>query len=294
MQLELGINPPGCLFEALTWTIEHRDCAPATRSQHLDHRRWLCDYFGSARNVETIGYNEVRKYIDDEVRRGIMRVSIKKRLVTLRMGLEDAFRRGMRKTSTEWWPEIKSDSKPGQDLWSHEQWRVGRLAFEAPQRIGIDCLFWTAMHTSDVRRWRRSDVDLVRKLWRRYNTKSKVDPTWLPLPDEFAAILEEWFTVAQITAPNHLVCPDFWVSPIKPMARACLRADLPRITPLGLRRSCVSYMFEIGIQKGQPADTISQFCALWLGHKGDPRTSDIIRRHYLRWSTETIRAASPF
>lgn len=294
MQLELGINPKGSLFEALTWTIEHRDCAAATRSQHLDHRRWLCDYFTPTRVVAGIGYNEVMAYIDAEVRRGIMRVSVKKRLVTLRLALDDAFRRGLRPTSTEWWPEIKSDSKPGQDVWTYDQYRVGRLAFEAPQRIGIDVLFWTGMHTSDLMRWRRSDVDFGRKLWRRYNTKSKADPAWLPIPDEFARILEQWFLDAGISAPSHLVAPDFWVSPIKPMARVCVRADLPRITALGLRRSCVSHMFELGLRKGQPADTVAQWCALWLGHKGDPRTSDIIRRHYLRWSEATIRAASPF
>jgi len=302
-QLELAISQAGTLVEALTWTIEHRDCAAATKAQHGDHRRWLLDYFSREFNVpvdkvriESIGFPQVLKYIADEgpEGRGLDKITVKKRLITLRMALEDCYRRGLLAKTIDWWPDIEAPGKPGQDLWTYEQYRQGRLAFEPGQRIGIDILFWTGMHSSNVLGWRRHDVDLVGKRWRRYNTKSKAEPAWLPLPDEFAKILDDWFAQEGIWAPTLKVAPQWWASPIKPMARVCHRAGVPRVTQLGLRRACVSYQFELGAKKNMDMKRLAEWVAFWLGHKGDPATSSIIRRHYLRWTPEAIRAGSPF
>lgn len=293
MQLELALDRAGKLYEALTWTIEHRDCGDATKAQHRDHRRWLVEWFAD-RPVQDLNFALVSEYISSEVSRGIMKATIRKRLVTLRMALEDCYRRGLLPHTVDWWPDIESDSKPGQDLWTYEQYRQGRLAFDPGQRIGIDILFWTGMHDSDIRRWRRADVDLARGMWRRYNTKSKTEPAWLPLPDEFRRVLEEWFVAEGISSPAHKIAPLWWASPIKPMGRVCHRAGLPRVTQLGLRRSCVSHIFELAAAQGKEFETTAAFVAHWLGHKGDPKTSAIIRRHYFRWTPNSLKGASPF
>jgi hypothetical protein len=39
---------------------------------------------------------------------------------------------------------------------------------------------------------------------------------------------------------------------------------------------------------------LAEWVAHWLGHKGDPMTSDIIRRHYMRWTPKAIALSSPF
>jgi len=294
MQLELSLDKEGTLYEALTWTIDHRECSDATKAQHRDHRRWLIDWFGDVA-LPLVTFAKVTEYISSENARGIMRATVKKRLVTLRMALEDAYRRGLLPHTVDWWPDIESDSRPGEDIWTYDQYRQGRLAFEPGQRIGIDILFWTGMHDSDVRRWRRSDVDLARNMWRRYNTKSKADPTWLPLPEEFRRILEDHFVAEGLSSPALKIAPLWWSSPIKPMGRVCHRAGLPRITQLGLRRSCVSYIFELAVGKqGKNPDETAEFVALWLGHKGDPKTSAIIRRHYMRWTPNRMLSASPY
>jgi len=293
MQLELSVDRVGKLREAISWMISHRDCADATRAQHFDHRRWLVEWFGDC-PVAEVTFPRVLEYIEAEKTRGIMVASIKKRLVTLRMALENSYRRGHLPHTIDWWPDIASDSKPGQDLWTYDQWRQGRLAFEPEQRIGVDVMFWSGMHTSDVKRWRRSDVDLAKGQWLRYNTKSKADPGWLPLPPDFARILEDWFVAGGIVADSQRVAPDWWASPIRPMARVCQRAAMPRITQLGLRRSCVSYQFELGAAKNMDMKRLSEWVAHWLGHKGDPMTSDIIRRHYMRWTPKALALSSPF
>lgn len=293
MQLELAIDRQGTLREAITWTVGHRNCADATKAQHLDHLRWLVEWFEDC-EITAVTFARVLAYIQAEEARGIMRATIRKRLVTLRMALEDCYRRGLLAHTVDWWPEIESDSRPGQDLWTYDQYRQGRLAFDPAQRIGIDILFWFGSHDSDVRRLRRSDVDLVKRQWRRYNTKSRTEPKLLPLPDEMGRILEEWFAVDGILSPSHKVAPLWWSSPIKPMARVCHRAGLPRITQLGLRRSCVSYMFELGAKKAIDPKQTAEFVALWLGHKGDPMTSAIIRTHYMRWTPDRILVANPF
>lgn len=294
MQLELAVHEEGRLFEALTWTIEHRHgISKETRAMYHEQRGWLVDYFGDV-PIETVRFKEVNGYIDHETARGLMRETIKKRLKVLRLALEDAWRRGLIKERPHWWPDIKSDSKPGQDMWTYQNYRQGRLAFEPDQRIAVDILFWTGMHTSDVHRWRRSDVDLERNVWRRYNTKSKAIAKWLPLPEEFATLLADWFTANGITEPSHRVTPRFWAYPSKGMIRTCARAGVPHVTPLGLRRSCVSYIFELSFKNGMSPEQAAEFAALWLGHKGDPRTSRIIRTHYLRWTPDAIEIANPF
>lgn len=293
MQLELAIDRPGTLHEAITWTVGHRNCGNATKAQHLDHRRWLIEHFGDC-SVSDVTFARVLNYIETEETRGIMRATVKKRLVTLRMALEDCYRRGMLAHTVDWWPEIESDSRPGQDFWTYDVYRQARLAFEHEQRIGVDIEFWFGAHDSDVRRYRRSDFDMVKRAWRRLNTKSKADPKWLPLPEEMARILEDWFVYAGISSPSHKIAPLWWASPIKPMARVCHRAGVPRITQLGLRRSCVSYMFELGAKKGIDPKQTAEFVALWLGHKGDPMTSNIIRTHYMRWTPDRVLVANPF
>jgi integrase len=90
------------------------------------------------------------------------------------------------------------------------------------------------------------------------------------------------------------VSPQFWAFPSKGMIRTCARAGMPQITPLGFRRSCVSHLFELAIKKNMTPDAAAEWCALWLGHKGDPRTSRIIRTHYLRWTPNAIATACPF
>jgi integrase len=294
MQFELAIHDEGKLFEALTWMIQHRrGIADETRAMHGERRGWLVSYFGDV-PIKTIGFREVNGYIEHEIARGLMRETIKKRLTTLRLALDDAYRRGLLERPIDWWPEIKSDSVPGQGLWTYQQYRQGRLAFDPAQRIGIDILFWTGMHDSDARRWRRGDVDLARRVWRRYNTKSRAEPKWLPLPEEFEAILTEWFANEGISGPSMRIAPQWWAFPSKGMIRTCARAGLPHITPLDLRRSCVSYIFELAVKKGMSPEQAAEFAALWLGHKGDPRTSRIIRTHYMRWTPDAIEIANPF
>lgn len=258
-----------------------------------EQRGWLVDHFGDV-VVAAVRFAEVNGYIDHETARGLMRETVRKRLKLLRLALDDAWRRGLLAERPHWWPEIKSDSKPGQDFWTYQQYKQGRLAFDADQRIGVDVLFWTGMHTSDVHRWRRGDVDLERKTWRRYNTKSKAIAKWLPLPEEFGQILADWFTGNGLTEPAHRIAPRFWAYPSKGMIRTCARASLPHVTPLGLRRSCVSFIFELAIGKGMSPEQAAEWAALWLGHKSDPRTSRIIRTHYMRWTPDAITAACPF
>lgn len=294
MQLELAVHEAGRLYEAITWTIGHRgNISAETRAMYHEQRGWLVAHFGDV-PVDAIRFAEVNGYIDQETGRGLMRETVKKRLKLLRLALEDAWRRGLCKERPHWWPDIKSDSKPGQDFWTYQQYRQGRLAFDPDQRIGVDVLFWTGMHTSDVHRWRRGDVDLDRSLWRRYNTKSKAVARWLPLPEEFAQLLADWFTANGITEPAHRVAPRFWAYPSKGMIRTCARAGVPHVTPLGLRRSCVSHIFQLSIERGMTPEQGAEFAALWLGHKSDPRTSRIIRTHYLRWTPDAIDIANPF
>lgn len=280
IQLELDVHPRGTLFEAIEWMLTHRKrpLSDATEGQHRDHRRWLIQYFGNC-NVNDITYEGVMKYIDDQgpSGEGLLYVTVKKRLVTLRLALEQAINRKLRREPVDWWPDLPNDGKPNELYWTYDQYKQARLAFEPEQRIAIDIFFFTGMHLSDVRRWRRSDVKPGH--WRRYNTKSHARPEWLPISPEFEGILQAWFTERGLVG-NEAIAPELWQYPSKPYRRVCHRADVPRCTPNTLRSSCVSRLFELGCSL--------EFIAHWLGHQSDPKLSPIIRKHYLRWTPSSL------
>lgn len=277
------------LHEMLGTMINGLECSVARRVQHLQHRTWLCTFFGQGTDVNDIGYTDVQRYVAEQGPRGagLKFETLRKRLITLRMGLNEAFRLGIRRQDTRWWPRMKSDTVPNKVWWTHAEYTTWRLSFGEPDRICVDVYFHTGMHTSDVRKWKLSDVDLVEKRWRRYNTKSRSEPEWLPMSDEFADILARHIKREHLVHADALICERLRYQPARGLTNFCERVGIPKhCTPNILRSSFCSRLFELGMN--------IQVIGLFMGHKSDPLTSGIIRKHYLRFNPsvyDTARAA---
>lgn len=261
-QLELpGISRDGHLRACLDWLVDHAlECGYWTRRMHADHARYLVEYFGDV-PIRSIRYQGIRDYYTHELARKLSRESIRKRLCTLKMALDEARRRELIDNLPPW-VVIKTDSRPKEGFWTLSQWEsVHAVCDDEDFRTWIAAGFWTGMRSADLNRWRWDDVDLWKKTWIRYATKSSrkpraVAPKTLPLPDRFHAVLLERFGRLQ-PHPRDLVAGRNMGHPNRPIKEMAHRAGVPLISPHGLRHSCETYLYESGADEA--------FQQTWLG-----------------------------
>lgn len=276
MQLELpGVAAPAGLRGALNHLLSHvLECADATRAMHHVHARYLLAWFGD-RPLTEITYPELRRYYVEEQARGRSRETTRKRLSTLHMALAEAVRNGLLEKVPPW-VVIKTDSKPRKTFWTLVQWEAAHLACDDEDFATWVALgYWTGQHTHDLNRMRWSDVDLVRRTWTRRNTKSKAEPTELPMPDRLWRILHDRH---EATQPHRrdLISVRSMGHPNRVLRALCRRADAPEISPIDLRRSCETLLAERG--------TAELFQTTWLGLKS-PR---MLWRHYRQVTGPTL------
>ena len=269
LQLELrGVSTAGTLRHALDHLLANAlECRPWTRRMHDVHRRYLLEWFGD-RQLDSIGYPLIQKYYLDEQRRGMARETIRKRLSTLHMALAEAVRQGWLEKVPPW-VVIKTDSRPKDAFWTLVQWEAAHLACDDEDlRTWIACGWWTGMHTSDLNRFRWTDVDLVKKTWVRRNTKTGIAPVTLPLPDRLLRVLSERQEAIQ-PHPRDFVSGRNMGHPNRPMRAVCHRADVPLISPIGLRHSCETFLEERG--------TTELFQMTWMGLKSPAMLKKVYR-----------------
>lgn len=270
-----GVSTAGTLRHALTHLLaDALDCKPWTRKMHANHVRYLLEWFGD-RQLDSIGYPLIQRYYLEEQRRGISRETIRKRLSTLHMALAEAVRQGWIEKVPPW-VVIKTDSRPKQGFWTLVQWEASHLACDDEDlRTWIACGWWTGMHTSDLNRFRWTDVDLIKRTWVRRNTKTGVQPVALPLPDRLLRVLSERYEANQ-PHPRDLISARSMGHPNRPLRAVCHRADVPLISPIGLRHSCETFLEERG--------TTELFQMTWMGLKSPA----MLKRVYRHITAPTI------
>lgn len=279
MQLELkGIAASGSLRFALSHLVANGlECATATREMHARFARYLLDFFGD-RQLDEIRYQDLRRYLDEEKRRGIARETIRKRLSTLHMALCEAVRQGWIDKIPPW-PVIKSDSRPKEAFWTLAQWEAADAECDDEEfRTWIMCGWWMGSHSSDLDRLRWEDLDLAAGTWVRRNTKSKAKPAVLPLP---APLLKRLRARHDALTPHRrdLVSGRRMGHPNRPLKELCHRAGVPLLSPIGLRHSCITFLEERG--------TTELFQQTWIGLQSPA----MLKRHYRHITKPTIERA---
>lgn len=282
LQLELpGVSGVGTLRESCNWFLANcmDGLAIKTQEMHTAHCRYFCDFFGDAKSIKAIRYAELKRYKQSEEKRGCALETIRKRLGTLHQVLEEATRRELPQliATLPPWISIKTDTRRKESFWTLAQYEAARAACDddLDMRTWVDIGFWCGSHSSDINRFRWGDVNLWKKTWTRRNTKSKAEPIDLPLPDRLHKILLERHTLLQ-PHPRDLITGRNLGHPHRPIKALALRADVPSISPIGLRHSCGTFLEESG---APPA-----FIQNWFGHK----SVKTYRKHYVHLSEQMV------
>lgn len=272
-QLELrGVNLNNGLRQALQWLQESLECTSMTREMHASNGRALLGYFGDC-DVRAIRYPQLREYYKREVAAGRSKETVRKRLSTLRNALRESLAHDVLDRLPEF-PVIRQERNNKEGFWTRTQWEAVHLACDDEEfQTFIAVGWWTGMHTSDNNRFRWQDVDLVRGLWLRRNTKNKVEPKWLPLPTRLREILAERFARVQ-PHPRDLVCGHSMGHPNRPMKAIAERAGVPVVSPIeAARHACATYLTELAATNPQITEV---FIMTWLGLL----TALPLKRHY--------------
>lgn len=275
-QLSLDLYEPCRLRRALVLMLENFEGADGTREMHTCHARYLVAHFGDV-DVRALGYPEILAWMRHERARGLAKETIKKRLATLKLALLEAIGRRALDRLPEW-PVIRSDTRPTAGFWTPPQLGAATLACDDDDlRIWLTNGWWGGMHLSDLDRFRWGDVDLTRKTWTRRNTKTKVPPAELPMPDEWHGLL---VARRELVAghPRDLIAGHKMGNCNAELRALCTRADVPRISTIGLRHSCATYLHAEGYSAA-----LSQH---WLGLTSER----MLQRHYRHVTADTVSA----
>lgn len=258
IQLELpGLHHADSIRECLNWLLSSLDCEDWTRKMHADHRRYLLLHFKESR-VSEIKYPQLIEYVRTELRRGLSKETIRKRLTTMKMAMREGLAHGVLDRLPDF-PVVRAPRHPRQGFWSLLQWEAVNLACDGDDdfKTWIALNWWLGMHPSDTDRFRWQDVDLIAATWVRRNTKVKAPPTVLPLPKRLQEILRER-KESLLPHPRDLVCGHPMGHPNRELKELARRAGVPEISPMEAgRHSAETYLEECG--------TTTHFQMTWLG-----------------------------
>jgi integrase len=274
IQLSLALDEPTGLRRAVAWMLENIECATGTRIMHEAHSRYLLEYFGDM-DVRKLGYPEIIEWTRHERRRGLAKETIKKRLSTLKQALLEAVAHRVLDRLPQW-PVIRSDTRPTTGYWTPPQLDAAVMACDDEDlSTWLTNGWWGGMHLSDLDRFRWADVNLSAKTWVRRNTKTRAEPAVLPLPDGWhRALVRRRDLVAG--HPRDLVAGHVMGNCNAELKILCERAEVPRISTIGLRHSCASYLSAEGFSAA-----LTQH---WLGLTSER----MIAKHYRHVSTVTV------
>lgn len=280
LQFQLpGLVERGRLREALEWTVRTNspEWAAATIKQHLEHCKWLLEYFGDCR-LQEINYERLAEYKAKEgpQGRGIKNISVKKRLTTLHMALKDAERRGLIEKLPPW-PKIKNDTRPGTRCPSLDEIARVRRAIDVDKhRLWLDVAYYSGMRREDVHttRWRHFSFDGDTFIRRSTKTKALAEP--FPLDP---ALKNSLLYYRELWHPQPMdYCAGKWDAS-HGLPRYCRRADVEEFGPNDLRRARESHLIAAGANP--------EFVRHLLCH-----SEAVAQKHYRRTTPELMAAGA--
>lgn len=278
MQLELALWPRGTLRRALCdyiAAVVHK-IAPATLIDYQQRADWLCLQFGNARNLRELDFAALEWLVKEHGPRGrgLMMVTLRKRLRTLRAALTYAHDHGLVDRVPRLPPQLYDDGNRGQDFYTVEEFgRFSAAVPDGPGRRFYEIGFWTGHHSLDVRRYLRQWLDPgyvwtsddgavlgYGRYWRVNHKNRRCEGTWLAMEPEFRALATRWLEENPSWQDKTRIVGRVW--PKATAARAASVAGLHYVRPsLGMRRSFATML----ASRDYPPEYIRQA----LGHEGE-------------------------
>jgi integrase len=198
------------------------------------HGAHIARVVGDLTILDEIDATAVDRYIGQRELEGAVPHTVYKELSTLRGVLRSAKRRGEFSGDLDAvFPEYSRKYKPGTRALTYAQVVQLLAALPAERRAFVAFIVATAADLENAFAARKSDVDL--KAWRVlvHGTKTTSRRRVVPVATPFRNMLQE--------AYDHLPLRP-WGNVRRDLEVACRRAEVPRVTPRDLRRTCASIL----------------------------------------------------
>lgn len=313
MQLELSLWPCGTLRGALTTYLAAvvEKIANATLKDYHDRADWLCLKLGNTTPLEQVTFGRLESLVKAEgpKGKGLMMVTLRKRLRTLRAALLYAADHGMLEHARvpRLPPQLHDDGKRGQDFYTVDEFMAFREHVpEGAYRRFFDLGFWTGHHSYDIRRAPRQWLDpdypwldddgkilSVGRYWRENHKNKRCKGAWFAMEREFATIARGWLEQNPQWSDGSALVGRLWVSKVAHVASA--GAGLHHVSPnLGMRRSFASMLISRGWSPEHVRQALGHEGESWIEqgkrgpmvHTSRPTTAT---SHYMRPSPDSIR-----
>jgi len=264
--------------------------ADGTLDDYRLRAAWLCGELGEWSDISSITFDVIRRIvIRERMTSGLRDVTLRKRIGFLRAVMQYAEACGATCKPIELrLLRLRDDSVRGSSFHTRTQFAAFRAGL-APGRFRTlaDVFMWTGHHRADaytMARWmidpdrpfldEQGEVWHVGGYWRRNAKNPHCQPCWLPLSDELrAGILEYYAGDGKDMRPHDLLSGAVW-NLKKTFDAAADRAESPRISPTGLRRSFHSWMVV--------DDYPDEYRRIAMGHTGPVDTSGNAHRPTMR------------
>jgi len=233
----------------------------------------LARYFEGV-DVADLSTERVADYATTREDEGAARETVRKELVTLKRALETAKALGKYDGDPRAiMPRWKVRYVPRKRWLTPKEFRalLGALT-NARHRLWLMLAVYTGARMSEVSALTWGDYDRKTRTLRIQGTKTDGSDRHVPVPAPLRA---------ELTGKHERNEPiaGTWTKVNRDLARACLRAKVPRVSPNDLRRTYASWL----VQSGQTSYVVSQL----LGHK----TSRMVELVYGKLSPSTMAAA---
>lgn len=310
MQLDLCLYRRGTLAEAIYWSLRNTcdHIRPATFIDYQERATWLLGVFGESAELADISYERLLKVSKDYGPGGartdrLMVTTIKKRFVFLHKVMTEATGRRCL-VEMPMFPKLRCDGRARKRIHTQLQFEAMRAKLDEPWQTWATIGWYTGMHTYDLNRarerWFKLDEPyrstsgevIAPGQWLRHNHKTDAedeDLVWLPMDQG----LHDWLSARVARgAPPDKVCGRFWKAPAR-IGLACEQAEVPRISPIDLRRSRASIWSAEGRSDEWIRIALGHKGHGWTGPDGEGRQRKALRptirtRHYYRPTVELI------
>lgn len=253
--------------------VAHLDKSPNTVRCYTHKAGHVVRLLG-ALPLRSMSQPDLERYLTARLSEGAARETIRQELVTLRLSLRLAIRRGARLAVdlADLFPTFTVHYRPRDRYLSPEQAAALLAQPEPARQLWVMVAAWAGLRLSEVERLRWEDIEFERGQLRVRGTKTAGSWRIVGLAPLLAEVL-----LQQRKARGPVV--QTWHNVRRDLEAACQRAGVPKVTPNDLRRTFASWL----VQAGESNFVVSRL----LGHT----TTKMVDLVYGQLNVKTLRDA---